>query len=150
MITTAIEAAVETARKRGWDKTYWAFDLHGTILVPNYKKDDIPTEFYKDAKEALQMISSIPSICMIMYTCSHPHEIEQYIEFFKNHKINFTFVNENPEVPDAAYGYYQDKFYFNVLFEDKAGFLPERDWPKVKDKLFDLYASSNPELSYIV
>ncbi len=150
MITTAIEAAVELAQTRGWDKTYWAFDLHGTILVPNYKKGDIPTEFYKDAKEALQMISKVPQICMIMYTCSHPHEITQYFEFFKQHNINFKYVNENPEVPDAAYGYYQDKFYFNVLFEDKAGFLPARDWPKVKDKLFDLYATANPELQYIV
>ena len=87
---------------------------------------------------------------MIMYTCSHPHEIEQYLEFFKKHNIDFKFVNENPEVPDAAYGYYQDKFYFNVLFEDKAGFLPDRDWPKVKDKIFELYASTYPEFQYIV
>jgi hypothetical protein len=21
---------------RNWDKTYWAFDIHGTILKPNY------------------------------------------------------------------------------------------------------------------
>jgi hypothetical protein len=141
MITTAIEAAVELAKGRGWDKTYWAFDLHGTILVPNYKKGDIPTEFYPNALEALKMISSIPEICMIMYTCSHPHEIEEYLEFFKKHNIIFHFVNENPEVPDAAYGYYRDKFYFNVLFEDKAGFLPKRDWTLVKSKVFDLYKS---------
>lgn len=133
MIVTAIEYAINTAKTRNWEKTFWAFDIHGTILKPTYVAGKITTEFYPLAKETLQMISKIPNICMILYTCSHPHEIVEYLDFFKKHDINFKYVNENPEVVDGAYGYYDDKFYFNVLLEDKAGFLSARDWPLVKD-----------------
>ena len=73
-----------------------------------------------------------------MYTCSHPNEIQEYLEFFEKNNIRFKYVNENPEVPDAAYGYYQDKFYFNVLFEDKAGF-ETAEWQDVKDYIEEFY-----------
>ncbi|MOA37506.1 hypothetical protein D3C78_1591030 [compost metagenome] len=68
---------------------------------------------------------------MILYTCSYPHEIEQYLKFFKEQGIHFRFVNQNPEVVNEAYGFYEQKFYFNVLFEDKSGFDPEQDWEKI-------------------
>jgi hypothetical protein len=31
------------------------------------------------------------------------------------------------------FGFYEQKFYFNVLFEDKAGFDPMREWKEVYD-----------------
>lgn len=131
MIINAIQSCIKLITERNWDKVYWAFDLHGTILVPNYKAGQIPTEFYPHAKETLQLISKMKDVCLIMYTCSHPHEIQQYLEFFEKNNIKFTFVNENPEVINGTYGYYVRKFYFNVLFEDKAGFLTS-EWSDVK------------------
>lgn len=131
MIISSIKTCVKQITERNWDKVYWAFDLHGTVLVPNYKAGSIPTEFYENAKETLQMISKMPNICLIMYTCSHPNEVEEYLEFFKKNDIHFKYVNENPEVVNGAYGYYADKFYFNVLFEDKAGFETS-EWIDVK------------------
>lgn len=118
-----------------WGFTYWAFDLHGTIVKPNFEAGNIPTEFYPYAKEVLQMLSKRDDVVMYMYTCSHPHEQEQYVEFFKKHDIDFKWVNQNPEVPtdNNGYGYYEDKPYFNVLFEDKAGFDPNEDWEDVRD-----------------
>jgi len=77
-----------------------------------------------------------------MYTCSHPHEIQQYLDFFEKNNISFKYVNENPEVVDGAYGYYQDKFYFNVLFEDKAGF-ETKEWIDVKDYIQEYYDEKN-------
>jgi hypothetical protein len=70
---------------------------------------------------------------MIIYTCSHPHEIEQYIEFFEKNNIRFKYVNENPEVKTQTNGYgcYDKKPYMNVLFEDKAGFDAETEWEPV-------------------
>lgn len=112
----------EYKAKRNWDKTYWFFDIHGTILKPNYSYGNIPTEFYPYAKETLQLLSTNPEIEMILYTCSHPHEINEYVELFKKSGIKFTFINENPEVktqPDG-YGCYDKKPYMNVLFEDKS------------------------------
>jgi len=118
---------------RHWDKVYYAFDIHGTILKPNYQYGNTPKDFYPMALETLQLISKLPDICMILYTCSHPHEIDEYLELFKENDIHFQYVNENPEVPTDTNGYgnYDKKPYMNVLFEDKAGFDPENDWAEV-------------------
>lgn len=127
--------------KRGWDKTYWFFDIHSTILKPNYQAGNIPKEFYPHAKETMRLISKLPDICMVLYTCSHPHEIEQYLEFFKENDIHFQYVNENPEVITDlnGYGCYDKKPYINVLFEDKAGFDPETEWLEVLALLKEKY-----------
>ncbi|MCI5055455.1 MAG: hypothetical protein MRY83_05055 [Flavobacteriales bacterium] len=128
MIIKAIKNAFNMAIDRGWNKIFWAVDIHQTVIIPNYSAAQIPTEFYPKAKEVLQEISKRPDITMIMYTCSHPHEIKQYIDYFNQNEILFSHVNENPEVKNAAYGCYDKKPYFNVLLEDKAGFDPLTDW----------------------
>lgn len=135
MITRAIENAFRHKADRKWAKTYWAFDIHGTILKPNHRRDVIATEFYPHAIEVMQMLSKRTDIVKILYTCSYPHEIEQYLELFRAHGIHFHYVNTNPEVADGGYGYYKEKFYFNVLFEDKCGFNGEEDWIGVKSVL---------------
>ena len=119
--------------KRGWDKTYWFFDIHGTILKPNYTYGNTPKDFYPYAKETLQYISQLTDVCMIIYTCSHPHEIEQYVKLFESCGIKFKYINENPEIPTDinGYGCYDKKPYMNVLFEDKAGFDPLTEWEEV-------------------
>jgi len=131
-IISSIKRSYINAKKKKWNKVYWAFDIHETIVVPNYQYGNIPKEFYPHALETLQMISSRKDIDLIIYTCSHPEEIEKYLKFFKKNKIKFKYVNENPDVPNGSYGCYDSKFYFNVLFEDKAGFDAKKDWIKVK------------------
>jgi hypothetical protein len=139
MITKAIKNCFEMAIKRKWDKTYWVFDIHGTLIPPNYEDNNIPTNLYPFAEEAMVEITNRIDICPILYTCSHPHEIEQYLTLFKNKNINFTYINENPEVKTTgSYGNYDRKFYMNVLFEDKAGFDPLTDWEEVLE-LIKLY-----------
>lgn len=123
------------ARERGWERTYWAFDVHGTMIFPNYSSVEIPKQFYPHAKEVLQALSLREDVCMILFTCSHSHEMEQYLEYFRNNNIHFKYVNCNPEVASGGYGCFDSKFYFNVLFEDKAGFDPVEDWLKVKELL---------------
>jgi hypothetical protein len=135
----------EYKMKRNWDKTYWCFDIHSTILKPNYTYGNTPDEFYPMAKKTLQFISTLPDVCMILYTCSHPHEIEEYIELFKKNDINFQYINENPEVATDpnGYGCYDKKPYMNVLFEDKAGFDPEVEWQEVYDLLTKKYGTNS-------
>ncbi len=118
---------------RKWDKTYWGFDLHGTILKPNYKAGNIPKEFYPLSIKVLQMITRLPDICTFIYSCSHPHEIDEYVVLLAENGIKFEYINENPEVKSdlSGYGCYDKKPYMNVLFEDKAGFNPDKDWAKV-------------------
>lgn len=131
MITKAITKAFEKAKERNWNKTFWAFDIHDTIIKPNWSQEQIPTEFYPNAKKALQMISQRTDIVCILYTCSHPDQIDQYLDYFKENGIHFEYVNANPEVISKNYGYFKKKPYFNVLFEDKAGFDAHEDWKEV-------------------
>lgn len=131
MIIRAIENCFRLAREKKWAKTYWAFDIHGTLLKPNFKKNEISREFYPHAVEVMQLLDKRKDIVKIMYTCSYPHEIKQYVEYFALHGIHFDYINTNPEIVDGGYGYYKDKFYFNVLMDDKAGFSGEEDWKEI-------------------
>jgi hypothetical protein len=132
-VIKAIEKVFQDRVKRNWDKTYWFFDVHGTILRPNYSYGNTPKDFYPHAKEALQFITSCPDIVCVIYTCSHPHEIQEYVNLFKTFDIHFKYINENPEVATQTNGYgcYDKKPYMNVLFEDKAGFDAETEWKDV-------------------
>lgn len=131
MITRAIKNCLRRAREKKWEKTYWAIDIHGTLLRPNFKKNEISLEFYPYAVEVMQKLATRKDIIKIMYTCSYPHEIKQYVEYFAQHGIEFDYINSNPEIVNGSYGYYQDKFYFNVLMDDKAGFDGDKDWKKI-------------------
>ena len=123
--------------KRSWSTTYWAFDIHGTMIKPNYQVGNIPTEFYPYCLDTLKILNDREDIVLIISTCSHPHEIDQYLDLFKKHGIIFKYVNKNPEVSSdlEGYGYYEDKFYINVGFDDKYGFDPEIEWKDVYDYL---------------
>lgn len=145
MISRAVEICLRHALEKHWDKVYWAIDIHGTILKPNYKRNEISTEFYPFAIETLQLLSKRNDIVLILYTCSYPHEIEQYLALFADHSIQFDYVNRNPEIANGGYGYYKDKFYFNVLMDDKAGFDGEHDWKEVLEVIqeFEKNSTSN-------
>ena len=131
MITKAITNCLQLWKSKAWAKTYWAFDIHGTILKPTFKGGELSTEFYPYAKETLQLLTTKKDIVRILYTCSYPEELVEYLKYFKSHGIHFDYVNENPDVCAGAYGHYDNKFYFNILFEDKAGFDPMTDWEPV-------------------
>jgi len=131
-IIKAIDKAFKYKEKRGWDKIYFYFDIHETILYPDYNNED-PLKFYDHAKEVLQYLSKRTDVSIGLYTCSYPQEIKRYKKFFRENDIIFKYANKNPDVEDTAYGYYEDKPYFNVLFEDKAGFDAENDWILVKE-----------------
>ena len=140
MIYKWIDKMFHHAFEKEWFITYWAFDIHGTILKPNYRKDNKDAildgkdvVFYPWAKETLQLISKRKDIVMIISTSSYPEEIECYQKVFKENNIIFKYINENPEIDSSKgnFGYYKDKFYFNVLLEDKAGYDPETEWYQI-------------------
>ena len=133
MITDWIDTMFKYSFKKEWYRTYWAFDVHGVILRPNYRKNHFQVDFYPWAKETLQLLTKRKDIVMIMYTSSYPEEIEYYYKSFKENNIYFQYINDNPEIDSQKgnFGYYEKKFYFNVLFEDKAGFSSEIEWQRV-------------------
>lgn len=137
MILDAITRMFDRAFEKEWFHTYWAFDLHGTIIKPNYREHDVKVEYYMFAKETLQLLSQRPDVKMILWTSSYPQEIIDYVAQFEKDGIYFDAINKNPGISSNAgnFGYYEDKFYFNVLFEDKAGFNPKLEWKQVYDYL---------------
>ncbi|MFW6310700.1 MAG: hypothetical protein ACOC1K_00530 [Nanoarchaeota archaeon] len=132
-IVKQIKRTFDVSFKKEWFETYWAFDIHGTILKPTYDLNKEEEKFYPYALESLQVIERRSDIIKILYTCSYPHEIEKYQKLFKDNGIHFLHVNENPGISSnmGNFGFYEQKFYFNVLFEDKAGFDPETEWKEV-------------------
>ena len=132
-IVNQIKRTFDISFKKEWYETYWAFDIHGTILQPTYDLNDNNNIFYPFAKEALNLISARPDIKTILWTSSYPNEIKKYISLFQENKIFFDHINENPGISSnmGNFGFYDQKFYFNVLFEDKAGFDPLTEWQEV-------------------
>ncbi len=125
-----IKVMFSHAEKKRWFETYWSFDIHGTISKPDYRRDVKSIDYYPYAKETLQLLSEREDIIMIINTSSYPDELSIYQSEFKEDNINFNYVGENPEVQGekGSFGYYKNKFYFNVECEDKSGFDPNRDW----------------------
>jgi hypothetical protein len=130
MINHAIKRAFEKARSRDWTKLYVIVDVHDTIVSANYSKENLPTNFYPHAKEVLQYLSTRSDIVLILWTSSHEKSLAEYQEFFFGHNIYFLYTNENPEVVTDPNGYcnYDKKMHFDIMIEDKAGFVPETDW----------------------
>ena len=129
-----IEKMFNRAKDKQWYETYWFFDLHGVISIPDYRKTIKEITYYQYAKETLKYITKHrPDVIMILFTSSYPDEIKTYIDIFENDGIHFKYINENPEIVDAkgCFGYYDKKPYYNVLIDDKAGFNPLRDWKPI-------------------
>lgn len=122
-----IKEAFKVKQEREWEKTYFMFDIHGTILKPSYHNEE-KYEFYSYAKEALQIITNHPEIVNILWSCTSDDNLKKYDQFFKNNNINFNYINENPEIVNNELSSFDKKLYCSVGFDDKFGFDPENDW----------------------
>lgn len=127
MLEKSINDCFELSRKRGWDRIYWAVDLHGVIVKPTYD-NNIPDVYYDNAIRVLKIISDRKDIKLILYTCSYKEKSDSYLKEFQKFGVVFDYVNRNPEILDNTYSTYSEKLYFNILLDDKAGFDPETDW----------------------
>jgi hypothetical protein len=127
------------ANNPDWDRIFLFFDLHGTVIKPNFQRGKVEVDYYPYAKETLQFLSGKDDVDLSIYTCSHEDEIIEYQRLFKLDGINFKYVNENPDVPTNGYGNYDIKPYMNILFEDKAGFFGETDWEPIYNHFKTIY-----------
>ena len=126
MIVDAIEKEFRKAKRRSWDKIYVFVDLHEIIIKPDYQGEEPIVDYYDYAKELLQHLSSRKDICLVLWSCSHPHQIKGYIEVMSKDDISFDYINQNPEVKtNQMYGCYDDKPYYNIMIDDKCGVTPE-------------------------
>lgn len=128
-IIRTYEKAIETKLKRGWEKIYILVDLHGTVIHPNWSDTELPQDTYPNSVEVLSIFTRDPEVCLILWTSSHERDYIQYRGMLEFLGVKFDYVNENPEVKTDpnGYGNFDLKPYFNVIFDDKAGFEPQ-DW----------------------
>jgi 5'(3')-deoxyribonucleotidase len=141
MISDAIKTAFEKKIRRGWDKwphMYWAIDLHDVIIPGTYTRNNDGRQFYPNAEEVLQWLSSRQDMCIILYTSSHEDSISDIINWLADQHIVINYVNENPECKDTDLCSFSSKFYFDIMLEDKAGFMGMTDWRIIKDTLKEL------------
>jgi hypothetical protein len=118
--------------------------MHRTLIEPTYDLNDKSLHYYPFALETMQLLTKRDDIITIMWTSSYPQEIEQYVKELSKVEVEFNQINENPNISsnNGNFGFYEKKFYFNVLIDDKAAFFPETDWGPIY-KLFKEYEKNN-------
>jgi hypothetical protein len=82
---------------------------------------------------------------LILWTSSHRPVIDNALEFLRKKGIFFDYVNENPDIDNDKLCDFSDKFYFDVLLDDKAGFYPARDWPIINQILKEIFQAGYHE-----
>lgn len=129
----AIERAYKIKEERNWDTIYWAIDLHGVCLKSNYTSHEF--DWVNDnVIETLRLIQSLPESKIIIWTSCYDDDYQTISEFFGDIGIS-CYINCNPEVENTDTGCFDDKFYFSVLLDDKAGFNPDVDWREIYEYL---------------
>lgn len=126
-----IERALKQKKERRWARLYVAIGAHGTLIKPYH--DHI--EFYPFVREVMRWFNNRHDIATILWTSSHPKDIQHILD--EAQKIGFAFnhVNQNPSEANTDLACFDQKFYFNILLDDKAGFEPETDWELIKLEL---------------
>jgi hypothetical protein len=125
-------------RSRGWDKIFWAIDLHDTIMPGTYTSDDDDEAFFKGAVEALQTLTNRMDCSLILWTSSHKSYAQKHLDRLEALGIKFDYFNENPDCENTKLCDFTGKFYFNVILDDKAGFDGTSDWYKIQKTLDSL------------
>lgn len=126
-----IQKAFITKKERGWNTLYVAVDAHGTMTRPYHGK----VEFYPGCAEVMKWFNSRSDFKVILWTSSHTQEIGEIIDEAHKHGFHFDFINRNPLEKSSKRANFDQKFYFNILLDDKAGFEPETDWSAIRAEL---------------
>lgn len=122
-----IDKLLKEKDEKGYKTIYIMVDIHNTILVPSFDKEET-YDYFPYAKETLQLLSNCDFIKLIMWTSSYNEKIEMYLKHFKENGIEFDYVNENPEYQNLSFACFDTKFYYDIGIDDKFGFDAEIDW----------------------
>jgi hypothetical protein len=123
-----IQRAFQEKKERCWDTLYIAIDLHHTLIEGKYNKFNEGAEIYPYAKEFFAWANKRTDICLILWTSSHKEAIEDILARLNQEGIFFQYINKNPEATSNELCDFGQKFYFNVLIDDKSSFEGETDW----------------------
>jgi len=151
-ISEVLNNQINIMNERNWDRIYVAVDWHDTMMPATYSNDDYGEyELYDSAEPVLKWMSDCPNIRLILFTSSHgDQKADLMYNVFHRYGISFDYHNGNPEVQNTDTGDFSEKFYYNVLLDDKAGMNPLEDWVDlldnipIADKLFTKQWGSQP------
>lgn len=129
-ITQMYETALETKKRKGWDRIYIIVDLHETVLLPTWSVDR-SNVFYPNARRCLRLLSTMKEVVLILWSSSSVSNNVEYQRFFQKEGVDFKYINSNPEVESTEYADFDTKLYMNMIIDDKGGFEPERDWEEL-------------------
>ena len=129
-ISEVMHEQLHIMKERKWDCIYVAVDWHDTMMPATYSNDDYGEyKLYKNAEEVLKWMSDCDNIRLILFTSSHGDQKADFIyNVYHRYGISIDYHNGNPEVQNTDTGDFSEKFYYNVLLDDKAGFDPDEDW----------------------
>ena len=129
---TAISRAFAYNTKRNYPFMYIAIDLHGVCFDSTYSQGDYAF-INSDCKKAMQILSNRKDVKIILWSSCYKEEQTDIIKFFSDNGIEVNYFNENPECENTVSGCFDQKFYFSILLDDKAGFDPNEDWGVIID-----------------
>jgi len=126
-----IERAFKQKKERKWNRIYVSIDAHGTLIKPYH--DHI--EFYPYVVEMMRWFNNRPDLSTILWTSSFGRDIESIVAEAEKAGFQFNYINSNPAEGNTDKACFDQKFYFNILLDDKAVFEPETDWELIKLEL---------------
>lgn len=121
--------------KRKWKTIYWMVDVHGVIIPGSWDRGNELRFLTWDCVGPLWWISDRKDQRLILWTSSYPEELNSLCNWLFTFGIKVDYVNQNPDEQNTEYADFAFKPYFNILIDDKAGFIPETDWAIVKQVL---------------
>lgn len=135
-IEKSFDAAFKRMKDRNWEKIYVLVDIHDTVFEACYHEKE-EHKWYPFAKEALEIMSHVQQISLILWTSTYENAINDYVKYFKANGIKFDFINRNIETENTSLSCFDDKTYFNVGIDDKFGFEAETDWEIIYNYLVE-------------
>lgn len=137
-IIKAVDRAYRVMAERDWDTIYWCVDLHGVCLKSNYQQGGYEW-INEEALKTLQLINNLSESKIILWSSVYEEEKKAISRFFNGHGIILHGFNDNVYEKNTKVSSFDQKFYFSVLLDDKAGFDPETDWRAIGEYLTRRY-----------
>ena len=122
-----IESTFDKQKRGMFDTIYIMVDIHNTILVPSFEKEET-FKYFNFAKETLKLLSEMKNVKLIMWSSLKDDKTDMYLTHFRENGIIFDYVNCNPELKQLPYASFTNKFYYDIGIDDKFGFEAEEDW----------------------
>jgi len=117
---------------------------HDVILEGKYNRHNVGAQYMPNALRVLQHWTRVQNVCLILWSSSHEDATAAVLAGLKTHGVRFDYVNENPECPSTELCDFRQKFYFNILLDDKAGFDGATDWFLIEAELRRIGQWSEP------